>query len=508
MEADVAIIGFGPTGAALAGLLGRRGVRVIVIEKDCDVFPQPRAAHVDHTGLRTVQELGCLDAMLPRVIRNQSLDLVTAKHELLLRVDAGQESVSGLPTSVYFYQPEFDRTLRETVATLDSVEVRLGEEMTHFISDANGVTVQSRDSEGSEHVYRVGWLVGCDGAWSPVREEIGSKLRSLNFDERWFVLDLRIDSPQPNIPKDRVVQVCDPERPHLTTPISHDRQRFEFMLLPGEQDDEIRTPGSISRLLADWLEPDNYVVERSAIYTFHGLVAHPWRVGRVLIAGDAAHQMPPFLGQGMCSGLRDASNLAWKLAAVVRGDADQELLDTYEAERSPHVGTIVKAAIEFGRLVCMTDHAEAAARDKRLLSKGQTSREQAAFTLPRLERGPLVLAGGGGLSLQPQVNGKRLDDIVGQRFLVIARDKAALGESATWWRDEMGACIMSLAEINDPSLDRWMDRYDAQVAVIRPDRYVLGTASSLLEITKQVAHVLRKDRDSLDRLLGAHAIQQ
>src|SRR5690606_11521219 len=125
----------------------------------------------------------------------------------------------------------------------------------------------------------------------------------------------------------------------------------------------------------------------------------------------------------------------------------------------------------------------------------------------RLERGPLVLAGGGGLSLQPQVNGKRLDDIDGQRFLVIARDKAALGESATWWRDEMGACIMSLAEINDPSLDRWMDRYDAQVAVIRPDRYVLGTAISLLEITKQVAHVLRKDRDSLDRLLGAHAVQ-
>lgn len=485
MNADIIITGLGPAGAALCGLLARRGLRVIGLEKSREVFPLPRAAHIDHTGLRTVQELGCLDALLPRVIRNQSLDLVNARHELLVRVDASQPSVSGLPTSVYFYQPEFDQALRTALAALPGADARFGTEMTGFTQDAEGVTVATRDDRGRTDSLRARWLVGCDGAWSPVREAIGSRLESLNFDERWLVLDIDLTAAAPDLPADRVIQVCDPARPHLTTPISKGRQRFEFMLMEGDDPEAIQQPESVARLLSSWLAPESYRVARRAIYTFHGLVADRWRAGRVLIAGDAAHMMPPFLGQGMCSGLRDVANLAWKLDAVVQGGAPEALLDTYQAERSPHVKRITEAAIDFGRLVCVTDPAAAAERDRRLLDADPGERDRLSFQLPRFEPGPLVLDGGGGLFIQPVVGGQRLDDLVGPRFLVLARDAGALGGSAAWWHG-IGAHVTTLAALGDPATARWMDRFGAGVVVVRPDRYVLGTAPSLDTITAKV----------------------
>ncbi len=488
MTADVAIVGFGPVGAVLAGLLGLRGVRVVVVERDANVFPQPRAAHIDHTGLRTIQELGGLDALLPKMVRNQSLDLVNAQHQVLVRVPAGQDSVSGLPASMYFYQPDFDATLRKTVSAMDNVEVRLGRAMTSFEATPDGVTLHTVDGNGKTETIRASWLVGCDGAWSPVREALGIQLESLNFDEPWLVLDLALKAPQPELPTDHVVQVCDPARPHLTTPISSDRQRFEFMLLRGENLEELRKRESVERLLAPWLPPDSFEIERSAGYTFHGLVARQWRKGRVLIAGDAAHQMPPFLGQGMCSGIRDASNLAWKLALVVRRGSPESLLDTYEEERSPHVRQIVEAAIDFGRIVCELDPKKAEERDKRFLEGDQLNDRR--FALPRLTGGRLVLEGGGFLFVQPTIGERRLDDIVGPRFLVIGRDAEALGSSVGWWRSELGAAIFTLDDLKDDGIVRWLDRYAADVVVVRPDRYVLGTGTELNSLTDAVRRVL------------------
>jgi 3-(3-hydroxy-phenyl)propionate hydroxylase len=488
VDTDVIIIGCGPSGGALAGLLGQRGVRVTVLEKSNDVFSQPRAAHVDHTGLRTIQELGFLESVLPAMIRNKSLDLVNHEHELLMRLPAGQQSVSGLPTSVYFYQPDIDRQLRATVSAIAGVDVKLGHEMLEFSQDVHGVTVRLKNNARGEYSdLRGKWLVGCDGSWSPVREAIGSKLASLGFDERWLVLDLKLRGSHKGLPIDRVVQVCDPERPHLTTPISANRQRFEFMLLPADSPEAIAGPESVASLLESWLPVGSYSIERSAIYTFHGLIAEGWRAGKVMIAGDAAHQMPPFLGQGMCSGLRDATNLAWKLAAVIHNRAPESILDTYESERSPHVRRIIEAAIEFGRLVCITDRAQAAARDKRFLVDKSVPESIANFALPKLAEGPLIGTGGGALFIQPVINGRHLDDIVGHRFLVVACTIGHLGGSAAWWRKEMGALMILLDADPNEALQRWMNRFGASVAVIRPDRYVLATGENLDEITQMVA---------------------
>lgn len=489
MDADVVIVGFGPVGAALANMLGARGIRTVVLERELDVYPLPRAAHIDHQGLRLLQEIGCLDQVLPDMIPNRRLDLVNARHELLMRVPADQPSVSGLPLSVYFYQPPFDRLLRSKAQERPAVEARLGVEVTGFSQDSEGVTVRYSDPEGVGRELRTAWLIGCDGARSRIRECAGIDQKSLNFEERWLVLDLLLKQPQPQLPRDYVLQVCDPARPYLSTPVSRERQRFEFMLFEGERAEDVTQRQFTESLLARWLDASSFELTRAAVYTFQGLVARKWRAGRVLIAGDAAHLMPPFLGQGMCSGLRDASNLAWKLDLVINRGATAALIETYQVERSPHVTAIVEAAVRFGQVVCEIDTARAEARDLALLTKDSPERSRLAFGLPRLESGALVLEGGGALFIQPQVSGRRLDDVVGPRFLVVARIAGSLGHSADWWR-ALGALVVTVEELGGDAILAWLDRYGHDVVVVRPDRYVLGAGKSLDNLTSRVKQIL------------------
>lgn len=489
-EFDVAIVGFGPVGAVMAGLLARHGITVAVIEKDDSVFPLPRAAHIDHTGLRTIQELGCLDQMLSRMIRNQRLDLLNAEKQVLARIPADQPSISGLPSSVYFYQPEFDSLLRKTVAAMIGVDARLETEMLEIENRHDGVRLQVRRRDDVIETITAKWVIGCDGAWSPVREKVGIKLQSMNFDEQWLVLDLLLDGAHPSLPRDHVIEICDPIRPYLSTPISDNRQRFEFMLLPGEDPDRIREPEITNRLLANWIPEGRYKIERAAVYTFHGLVAERWRLGRVLICGDAAHQTPPFLGQGMCTGIRDAANLAWKLALVIKEVAPESLLDTYEQERKPHAMAVIEAAIRIGRVICELDPEKAKERDMRLLANDPTTQKELAFALPRLERGPLILGKGGSLFIQPTIDGVRLDTLVGSRFFVFARAKSVLGRSREWWSKAMNALVATPEDIDDPALHVWLDRNGADVVVVRPDRYVLGAAGNLDSLTDDVINML------------------
>lgn len=489
MDADIAVIGLGPVGATLTGLLGRRGLRVLAIEKDEDVFPLPRAAHIDHTGLRTIQEIGCLDDVLSNMIRNKRLDLLDAERRPLATIAADQESISGLPTSVYFYQPEFDRLLRQKAMSYPSVDVWAGSELIDLAPDASGVTLTLKTKDGIESA-RVRWVVGCDGASSLVREALGIKLESFEFDERWLVLDLLLNEPHPGLPADHVIEICDPARPYLTTPISRNRQRFEFMLLPGENPDDMRRPKMVSRLLGAWIPHAKYEIERTAVYTFHGLLAQQWRLGRVFIAGDAAHQTPPFLGQGMCAGIRDVSNLAWKLALILQKDVPSTALDTYETERSPHARFVIEAAIRIGRVVCELNAERAAERNRRLRAKDLGLKKELAFALPDLQPGPLVVEGGGSLFIQPELEGRRLDDIVGQRFLVLSRTRAALGASAAWWESQMDAMILVLEERPNKRLQQWLESRQTDVVVVRPDRYVMGTGKTLDTITIKVQSLL------------------
>lgn len=493
---DVAVVGLGPVGAVLAGLLGKRGLRVVVFDRETGLYPLPRAAHVDHTGLRTLQELGCLEELLPQMLPNPGTDCVSADRQLLFSLPGDVPTPSGLPASMYFYQPVFDGTLRRTIAALPGVEVRLSTEVTGLEQSPGGVRVATRGPDGVAMVDAA-WVVGCDGASSRVRQLAGIERTSFGFEEQWVIFDLRLREPRPPLPT-RAVQVCDPARPHTELPMPGDRYRFEFMLMPGERAEEmLRADVAFERLMAALVPRRAVEIERTATYTFAGLVADSWRAGRVFLAGDAAHLMPPFLGQGMCSGIRDAANLAWKLDLVHRRGAADALLDTYTTERRPHVSSVIGSAVELGRIICTIDAEEAAERDRSMLERHSTEPPY-RFTLPSLARGPLVLEGGGDLCLQPAgPAGARLDDAVGQRFLVVVEPGAEDEPAARWWRRAMGAQVASPADLPDPDgrLSGWLRRRHASRMVVRPDRYLMWAGEDLDAATAAVRSLLTGGRD-------------
>jgi 3-(3-hydroxy-phenyl)propionate hydroxylase len=495
IRAEVAVVGFGPVGAVLAGLLGRRGVKVVVLERELDVYRLPRAAHIDHTGLRVLQELGLLEALQPTMMQNGGLDFVTGAGELLIRVPGNQSSISSLPASMYFHQPNFDRSVRNAVSAQSNVDVRLGCDVSSLVVEGELAVLGATGQGGDVLEVEAPWVVGCDGSGSLVREWSGLELEDLQFEERWLVVDLVLRRAAQT--DGRAVCRCDPARPTYSIPMPALRHRFEFMLMDHEDGEAMRTSERVLELVAPWMAPEDVEIERSAIYTFHGVVARQWRRGPVLIAGDAAHQMPPFLGQGMCSGLRDAANLAWKLDLAVRRGAPPSLLDTYGTERAPHVRKIVEAAIAFGEVICTTDPVEAGERDRRLLADSTPATERMPFGLPPLDSGELVLDGGGDLFVQPRSSGdRRLDDIVGQRFAVIARTEDALGDLRGWWESEIGAFVATLAGLaaGGPTIERWLESRSADVVVVRPDRYVLWAGTDLKEASQRLGPLLGGER--------------
>lgn len=478
MHADVIVVGFGPVGCTLAGLLARRGVRVIVLERDLDLFPLPRAAHFDGEIARIVQELGCMDHLVASVRVNEGMDFLTADREVIISMRGSALSAAGWPPSTMFHQPGFERTLRAATVA-HGADVRLGAEVVGI--DDTGESVTVRLADGSE--LTAGWVVACDGARSTARRLLGTTIDDLQFEEPWLVLDLVLHEGTPE-PSSLALQVCDPARPHTLVPMPVPRFRFEFMLLPGEDAAWIQQPEVIDELLSAWVDPAGVTVERAAVYTFHGLIADEWRQGRVLLAGDAAHQMPPFLGQGMCSGMRDAANLAWKLDAVVHG-ADPALLDTYQAERAPHVRSIVEAAVGFGRLICTTDAEAARRRDTAMLAAraqaGPGGGTREGTPMPPLTPGPMVLAGGGKAAVQVHLSTGRFDDVVGQRFAVVARHRHLLDSDAAADWAVLGAALLHADD--EPELARLLDLAGGDlaggdVAVVRPDRYLLAVGDT------------------------------
>ncbi|MEY4175235.1 MAG: hypothetical protein RI900_2400 [Actinomycetota bacterium] len=481
---DVAVVGFGPVGVALSGLLARRGLRVLAIDRDTDIFPLPRAAHLDAEVMRILQDLGCADTITPALLTNQGMDFVTADRQVLLSMRSPAQARSGWPPSSFFFQPNVERPMRDAAAA-HGASLRLGVEVVSVHDDGNLVHLDLADGSSVSATF----VVGCDGARSSVRKHLGVTMHDLQFEEPWLVLDLLLHDGTP-LPTEVALQVCDPARPHTLVPMPPPRFRFEFMLLPGDDPVQIASDGAARELLSAWLDPSGVTIERSAVYTFHGLIAHRWRQGRVLLAGDAAHQMPPFLGQGMCSGIRDAANLAWKLERVVLGGAPIELLDTYQAEREPHVRTIVESAVGFGRLICTTDAAVAAERDRNMLAARAAGGGNAGGSGgPPLPEGPLVAAGGR-TALQPEADGIRLDDLLGPGFGVLLRTRQHASADALGFWLEQGAVVLD-AETN-PAVGTVLDDLDADAAVLRPDRYVLWVGAALSGVTDEVASLLTR----------------
>jgi flavoprotein hydroxylase len=493
-DLDVAIVGFGPVGQALAILLGQRGHRVHVVERWPEAYPLPRAVHFDHEVGRILQSAGVAGALEGRTVPAAVYEWRNARGETLIRFGRDAErSLSGWPESSMFCQPELEAILDARARSLPTVSVERGCEAVGLRLEPDGVTLETTGG-GAPRTLRARFAVGCDGANSFVRGQIGSGWHDLGFHFDWLVVDVLPADPRWDGPINW--QLCDPARPTTLVSGGPGRRRWEFMRLPHETIDELDSEAAAWRLLGPWgLHPGNAKLERHAVYTFRARWADRWRNGRALLAGDAAHQMPPFAGQGMCAGLRDAANLAWKLDLVLRGQAGEALLDSYASERAPHVAAMIQLSVALGRIICVADPAEAAARDARMIGEAQERGAPVDATLPPL--GPGCFADGapaaGQLFVQDVVSHRgrtgRFDDVVGRGFVLAspAGDPAAAldPELAAWFAALGGICahVAPGAPIEDANggYARWFAQHGAEVALVRPDFAVFGTARELGE---------------------------
>jgi 3-(3-hydroxy-phenyl)propionate hydroxylase len=430
---DVAVVGLGPAGAACAALLGTLGVRTVAIERSAEVYDKPRALALDHEIMRVFEDLGIADMVAPHTAPFTPSEYYGAKGQLIKRLGALPPPWPlGWPPSMVFEQPAVERILRKRAAELSEI----------VLDEVVGLDEQALELTSGRRIS-ARYVVGCDGAASTVRRLVGIEYEDLEFDQEWLVVDLRVNErglaklPQVSI------QYCEPARPstYLIGVGSH--RRWELMLEPGEEPDPWK-------LLARWLKPQDAELWRAAAYRFHALVARQWRCGRVFLAGDAAHQQPPFTGQGMCQGIRDVANLSWKLQFVLAGKAGDGLLDTYELERSVHVKRLTAIIKEIGTLIGERDPKAARARDRRLLKEagGKVATVPRQNLIPPLE--------GGFRSPHPHsANGT-----------LFPKD----GKS--------GMRVVVRSPENPPYLQAWFERHHALAAIVRPDHYVYGIANS------------------------------
>lgn len=478
-DCDVLIVGGGPSGVTLGLLTAQQDVSVIICEKEADVYPLPRAAHVDHEVMRIFQGVGIADAVMATSRGTSHYDFLTTDGQILLRFEGlGKIGPGGWPASNMIHQPTIERLLRARLADQVNAELRGCWSFVGFGEDGAGVTARFDTPDGQREI-RARYLVGADGARSPVRAETGIEMDDLDFDEPWLVIDTIIHDFS-RLPKVNL-QICDPARPTTCVLMGEGRHRWEFMIRQGETVEQVLDDAFVAALLKPWNVDGAVTLERKAVYRFHAKVATAWRKGRVLLVGDAAHQMPPFAGQGLCSGIRDAANLSWKLAVIMKNGVDDRLLDTFQVEREPNVRGIIGMAIMMGKTVCITDPVAAAERDARLLA------ERAADAVPdgppdypAIKSGHVLAgsAGAGDYFSQILVQGigkTRLDEALGPGpWLITRHDAPALKPGK-----------LRVIALADPAIAPfeahvrgWLEAHHAEAVLVRPDRYVFGTGAS------------------------------
>jgi 3-(3-hydroxy-phenyl)propionate hydroxylase len=479
MDYELIIIGLGPVGSTAANLAGARGLRCLGVEADTEVYALPRAIHFDAEIMRVFQFAGLHERIEPLTRPATGSVHLGMDGEPIreFRVPAERGELGWRP-HYNFYQPELEALLRAAAAARDDVDLRFGTRCERVDQDADGVTVTLRSASGELSTVTARHVMACDGATSTIRRQLGLELFDFGFEEPWIIIDTLV--PDEGLGPDHMVMYCDPSRPGTYVPGPGRHRRWEFMVLPGEDPESLRTPEAIRAMIepvTSWLDVDQAEVVRSAVYRFHGLVARQWSQGRVFLAGDAAHQTPPFYGQGMCHGIRDAHNLLWKLALVRDGVADEALLATYEAEREPHVRSIIGAAIANGRYICTLDRDVAQARDSELRGRMHAGGDVSSWrqVIPGLEAGLLDGEPGdtvGQLLPQPMVGGMALDDRLGDGFALVAARSLGGAVLPRWFRADGHRVVDEVAEVGP-----WLSTRGWDVVLVRPDRYVFGAAA-------------------------------
>ncbi len=487
---DVAIIGAGPTGLALATQLGQAGLSVIVLEKRKAMYTSPRAIAYDPETLRLFSRIGALTELRETLIENTPVQYVGRKGQTIMRIGQIQTAFGYSQIGTY-YQPELEQSLINVIEPCDHIEVIRGAEVSDVVDLETKVSVQYSFGSGQHAQVQARFAVACDGGSSRIREKLGFQFAGFSFKERWVVIDVNNDNDT-----DRTIRFfCDPNRPAVTLPVSNNRRRWEFLVMPGDDDDDLVTEATARRLMEGLGGSPDTKIERCLIYTFHSRFAERFQAGRVFLAGDAAHVMPPFAGQGLNSGMRDAANLAWKLIAVCKGQANVALLDSYETERRKSVEEMTKLAVLLGRVIMPTRPITARFRDAALavLSKfafwRRLTEEGKLLPPPTIAPSPLVQDGKskqvGNMLPQPVVTGpdgeQSLDHYLGAGFALIGMGcdpRRVLHPDDLQALSAVDTRLVSVGlpgglQDSSGTLSDWAGRKTC-LLLVRPDRFVAG----------------------------------
>ncbi|SDI22532.1 3-hydroxyphenylpropionate hydroxylase [Pseudomonas delhiensis] len=508
--ADVVVLGAGPVGLAIANYLGQVGVQVLQIEKLDQLIDYPRAIGIDDESLRTVQAIGLVDEVLPHTTPWHAMRFLTPGGRCFADIQPMTDEF-GWSRRNAFIQPQVDAVLHRGLARFANVKTLFSRDLVEFQQDEEGVSLRLNAPQDRMETVRARYLVACDGGNSLVRRTLGVSFEGKTAPNQWIVIDVANDPlGTPN-----VYLCCDPVRPYVSAALPHGVRRFEFMVMPGETEEELGKPENLRQLLAKVLpDPDRVELIRRRVYTHNARLAGQFRVKRVLLAGDAAHIMPVWQGQGYNSGMRDASNLAWKLALVVKGLAGEALLDTYEQERRDHAKAMIDLSVLAGHVLAPPRRWQGALRDgiswllNYLPPVKRYFLEMRFKPMPRYAKGALVAEQGGKASpvgrmfIQPKVRTEAgdtvlLDDVIGSSFAIIAWGSDPLwGLSSAQveaWRALGTRFIQVLPDVQlkagckvpegvirvgDSSgrLKEWFGRYPASIVLLRPDRFVAGVA--------------------------------
>ena len=505
-KADVVIVGAGPVGLTLANILGLQGVRTLVVDERDSLIDYPRGVGLDDEALRTFQGIGLVDQILPHTVPNQILRFFDAKRQLLAEM-APPDARFGWPKRNGFVQPMVDAELLTGLDRFDNVEVRWGHRMENCTETADGVSVEFADGQ---QPVGARYVVGCDGGRSATRQLMGVSFDGTTSPTRWLVVDCANDPL--GHPNSEVG--ADPKRPYVSISIAHGIRRFEFMIHGDESDEEADDPVFVRRMLAQMVpDPERVDIIRHRVYTHHSRIAGAFRQGRLMIAGDAAHLMPVWQGQGYNSGIRDAANLGWKLAAVVNGQAEDALLDTYDVERRKHARAMIDLSTMVGRVISPTNRRVAALRDRVIHAASVVPAlkryvlEMRFKPMPRYEQGAVFHAEPraessptGTLFIQPRVDTRDqqnvlLDEVLGAGFAVLCwsnNPRALLGDEVFARWKALGARFVAVRPMtqlrwpghDDPdvvivgdrsgALKAWFDAHTDSVLFLRPDRCIAG----------------------------------
>jgi 2-polyprenyl-6-methoxyphenol hydroxylase-like FAD-dependent oxidoreductase len=493
LDADVAIVGYGPVGQTMAAMLAGRGHRVVVYERFAEMYRLPRAVYFDDEIMQVWQALGIVDELADDLLPVSTYDWFGADGKLILKMELPSPALSGWEPGYSFFQPTLEAVLDRVVRALPTAAVHLGwgAEALGVADDHVALTLRRlREPDRGQleptpetTTVRARYVIGADGANSFVRTASGIGFEDQGFSERWLVIDLLPDDVDALSRIPGPCQWCDPARPHMRTRNGRRHLRFEFMLLPGERPEEFNDEKRVWKLLEPWMTPADASIVRSAVYQFRARLAQTMRAGRALLVGDAAHTMPPFMGQGLCSGIRDAAALAWRLDLILRGRADDLLLHSYTAERRPQNEWIVNLSTEMGRVSCVLDARAAAERDAAF----RAAEVPPATTLPGLAGGLRAshapLAGVRAVQGTVRLDGRngRFNDLAGGGFVLLTRQRPVLSDEHARFLEQVGAQLAVLGDLDDLDgrLTAWLDEHDVAAVLIRPDSYVFGAAATL-----------------------------